>query len=37
MTQNSLRSIGVTVLKMFKNDSKFILFDRGYPMENDQK
>ena len=34
MTQNSLFSIGVTPLKMFKNDSKITIFDRGYPIEN---
>ena len=34
MTQYSLFSIGVTLLKMFKNDSKFTIFDRGYLIEN---
>ena len=34
MTQNSLFSIGVMLSKMLKKDSKFIIFDRGYPVEN---
>ena len=34
ITQNSIFSIGVTSSKMFKNDPKFIIFDRGYPIKN---
>ena len=37
-TQNySLFSIGVSLSKTFKNDSKFTIFDRGYPIENVKK
>ena len=33
-TQNSLFLIGVTLSKMFRNDSKFTVFDRGYPQKS---